>query len=1799
MDTIDTLFSHENKEDSSLKEINKYLEGGEYIIMIYLEHSHNEAVIRFLCENDIDIYLIDKIDKDKLMYNYDLDLTEKIINIIFDSEDEYYKELLDKEKIKLPKKVSFSKEDFLPGMRDIYINFKKIANSLKLKSDEAIFSVSEEGEAVFYEIIDPSSMNKIFGRKIKNGRETNEIININTLQFRDNFGYPIKVKNITELIQEMKFNKDPLSCLFSEYDEIDESLYSGITHFKLYHNKATNDDILIITDKSGNYKEREQRPLLIINLDISGSMKDYISYLQNELIPKLLEKMGYSSFEKINPELAESFKKHNITEFELLCSMSSNKRVERFLDKLKELGLKNINLKDLKKFSKEVVVLITFTDKSEVHFLNISNFKNHCVCGNDTFFLGAATNLEKLLNKISKRRSIRLLTFSDGIIHDKPKSIKKLEEILKSSRSKHQMNSLPIRVFHGDEPDTNVLMKLSKFSNPINDMTQIVINPKKDKNIDKAADKIFNYVKDDGMEYNLKLISQILMSNDLSKDFSYEHFLNNKFNILKVKGHKEKEGYQRLLKLSKGKVVIENCGDLKRREFYDIMEKIAPFIAQRILERKVNGKKKSKENQEIIDFIKKIEEYFESKNPYNKSKNIADFFQEIDESEEIKQMSQKELFEEISKVKEETKDIIKNSLIEEIKNEKEKLKKDIKEVFPNIDEELRNIKNSETEEENEIPENLNITFDSEKEKYDNYISNQDFDIIIKNFENISREIIFLKSNSYNESEKIKSLDETLFDRLESFNYKLEELKQIQKQSILCLENQENILITSNLSAQREIISQYAISKTLNEGKKILYVLSREDLCNTKFAELNEIFDDVGIITNNERKNESAACIVINIEMLRNMIFKKEIDMEEIKFVIFNEINYLRDEELGVFLEEVIILLNNDINYIFLSDNFPNAREFGIWIAKIKEQPCNVIYSSLDSFQLKHYLFPIGSSDIFLVADNQKLDKDPIKEIFDNENFNKAFNFLKMNNNHNITINGEISTEKKRINKYNNVTKLITILRNKKLIPLIIISFSKRECENNAYDLYNYKFAKNVLDFNNEEEKESIEKIQDEVLSNLSRDEKNMFCVEKILSLLQRGIAFYHDGMLPTLKELVESLYQKGLIKILFCTENFMNKVDNNEIKTIVLPSLIKFEGGNRRYIGLGEYNKISRKAFENMVIIVDENIDQKICEKIIKGKPAPLFSSFRLSFNQIANLIKNKDLSFNYILSRSFYLFQQEKNLKALRKKLAEIYKKYLSNDFNENEYEKEAEIKDFYEMKNSLDKLNDELRRKIHTPKTISDYLCFGRIVKLKKYFGYGMVVNIDTINNRLKSRNKITLNNNVLTRLSFNKKIEEYDEEEIYRKHIGVYNEEEFLINNDNNNNNLDNIKINKKFMKGEKFLDEINKKNYKDNPNIINNNKPIIVNCLIPLKNHPEENDFLLPGNLEEDDDIFYGIIPFRLESVKEICNSVIKKNYKIQYKNKNILDLYGSDLEKIKEEQKKKIKALNINIKSDEINEIKNEIDILKNKYNLLKRNYIDENLDIFDEDNNDNEDLQRYSQNKEYKDIIKKIIFKLKTFKNIILNEELINMKSVMKRLNLLNNDGTLTEKGLLICDGTSGFNDLVIAELISSDLFKDMNYQDIGASICCCLSKENPEKKENKKLKDNIKQKTKDLFGNFFDEIIGKVKYVADILVEFDIFKEAEKNRYIYNFNNNYVVPILNWIDDETFDELIKECNTLYEGDLITIIRKLNEFLENIESSGEYIKDNELKNKLDIIQTKIKRGLPFISSFYLTREIID
>jgi hypothetical protein len=264
----------------------------------------------------------------------------------------------------------------------------------------------------------------------------------------------------------------------------------------------------------------------------------------------------------------------------------------------------------LKKFYKEIIILISFSDIAEFYFFNISDFKNYfknCqLRWNYTYFKKASDLLKDILGTVSKKRSIRLLTFSDGIIKDSSECMKKLDIILNSTKLRHQMKSVSVRVSNNSNsvPDTKVLMKLSTFSYPISDMTQISIDPKKEKNIGKVVDKIYNQFKNDGMQFNLKLYSSIGMSDDFSKKFSQKEFSANKNLVLRINGHRNHYEYNDLLKMSSGKIVVENCGELKEHEFYDIMKKNTPFIAQKILERKVNQKNNSKETQEIIDYLK-------------------------------------------------------------------------------------------------------------------------------------------------------------------------------------------------------------------------------------------------------------------------------------------------------------------------------------------------------------------------------------------------------------------------------------------------------------------------------------------------------------------------------------------------------------------------------------------------------------------------------------------------------------------------------------------------------------------------------------------------------------------------------------------------------------------------------------------------------------------------------------------------------------------------------------------------------------------------------------------------------------------------------------------------------------------------------------------------------------------------------------------------------------------------------------------------------------------------------------------
>ena len=1211
-------------------------------------------------------------------------------------------------------------------------------------------------------------------------------------------------------------------------------------------------------------------------------------------------------------------------------------------------------------------------------------------------------------------------------------------------------------------------------------------------------------------------------------------------------------------------------------------------------------------------------------------------------------------------------DIVEINEVDLLKKEKEYLKNQINKVFPEVEQEIKNIQNtpnllnennndikinnnqlSETKNKNselsksksEEPnkpqnqETTKITFDyeQEKEKYDNLISDKDIQIEKENFEGGYHETIYLKSYPYDNSTKIKSFDKIL-NPAHNFPFELDEF---QKKSIICLENGESVLVSAHTSAGKTVVAQYAIAMAKRNHQRVIYTSPIKALSNQKYRDLKELFGDVGLMTGDVTRNENASCIVMTTEILRNMLFKGNEITKEIAWVIFDEVHYMRDRDRGVVWEETIILLSNKINYVFLSATIPNAREFGMWIAKLKKQPCNVVYTSFRPTPLRHYIFPVegDNSNLFLILDsqtvNKKGNKKAVEEIFHNRNFNQAFDILKNSRKlENCNQKSNKNLNNKKIGTKMSLIKLIKALYREKFCPVIVFSFSKRECEMNALDLFKYKplqkskyDSKNIkkketkekiIDFNTDEEKEKIEKIYLSAISKLSEDDQKMPNIQNFLPLLQRGIGVHHGGMLPILKELVELLFQEGLIKVLFSTETFSMGI-NMPAKTVVFTTLRKFDGEFQRYLGGGEYTQMAGRAgrrgidqFGNVIIMVDKNIDQDICEKIIKGKSAPLISSFQLSYNQLANLMRIEGLEPDHILSQSFRQFQKEKSIPILKKKLAKLYNEYNINKFDD--INKEVQIKEIYELEETLKKLKNDYRTKIFVPKFIKQYLCLGRIVKLK-YFGHGIVINCK-IAKEIKLNNKD--NSDIITEYNSNKSKENeninlsYNEEDIYLKHIGF--NEDMNSSFDSNNDNINDITINKRLLRNKEFVNDtisnthnsqklnsnltISSDNVKDNTI----NQELVIDCLVSLRNHTDVNGCLCPGNFEEGPDTFYGIIPLTITMIEEIYE--VRAKMVVDLKDQRLVDDYGKRLKEIKKRMNDDLPILNVvklnNIVDPEITKLLDEISDIEDKYNKLKDDYTQKYIKDNDEDNNNDLqlNLQKYILNNKLEKEIKKIITKIESSKSLVLNTELVNMKRVMRRLDFVTKDEALTPKGHLICD-ISGADELVTAELLFSGFFKDMTLEEIGASIYCCLSKENTGKKEDIDSTNtdiNAQKKLKKIYN----DIVSKVNYIADILEECKIFLgDDEKRRYIESFNDNYMMPMYKWISGYKFDKLIAEYYTLYEGSLIRVIRRVEEFSKSFETSVEYIGDYNLKKKLEEMEEKIKRDLPFASSLYL------
>ncbi|KAK3017880.1 hypothetical protein RJ639_004684 [Escallonia herrerae] len=408
--------------------------------------------------------------------------------------------------------------------------------------------------------------------------------------------------------------------------------------------------------------------------------------------------------------------------------------------------------------------------------------------------------------------------------------------------------------------------------------------------------------------------------------------------------------------------------------------------------------------------------------------------------------------------------------------------------------------------------------------------------------------------------------------------------------------------------------------------------------------------------------------------------------------------------------------------VFLSATMSNATEFAEWICNIHKQPCHVVYTDFRPTPLQHYVFPMGGSGLYLVVD-------------ENEQFRED-NFVKLQDTFSKQKQGDgnksVNTKSSgRIAKGGNASggsdiyKIVKMIMERKFQPVIIFSFSRRECEQHAMSM-------SKLDFNTQEEKDVVEQVFRNAILCLNEEDRNLPAIELMLPLLQRGIAVHHSGLLPIIKELVELLFQEGLVKALFATETFAMGL-NMPAKTVVFTSVKKWDGDSHRYIGSGEYIQMSGRAGRRgkdergiCIIMIDEQMEMNTLKDMVLGKPAPLVSTFRLSYYSILNLMSRAEGQFTaeHVIRHSFHQFQYEKALPDIGNKVSKLEEEAATLDASV-----EAEVAEYHQLRLSLTQLEKKMMAETTRPERVLSFLLPGRLVKIQEGgtdWGWGVVVNV-----------------------------------------------------------------------------------------------------------------------------------------------------------------------------------------------------------------------------------------------------------------------------------------------------------------------------------------------------------------------------------------------------------------------------------------------------------------------------------------
>ncbi len=472
------------------------------------------------------------------------------------------------------------------------------------------------------------------------------------------------------------------------------------------------------------------------------------------------------------------------------------------------------------------------------------------------------------------------------------------------------------------------------------------------------------------------------------------------------------------------------------------------------------------------------------------------------------------------------------------------------------------------------------------------------------------------------------------------------LDPFQVEAIEKLEAHQGVLVSAPTSSGKTVIADYAVFRGLETNARTIYTTPLKALSNQKYHDYQRLHGEgyVGLVTGENTINPGAPVVVMTTEILRNLIYEDPQRLEQVRYVILDEVHYIDDFPRGAVWEEIIIQAPAHIKLIGLSATISNFQEVAEWMSL---QRGDIATVSVTKRPVELRLWLAMRNEFYPLLDEQGG--------IPRETRQRA--------------QAETATDYRlsqlRRPPENDLLPVVERLRHREFLPAIYFIFSRRGCREALA-----RCAVHGFDLTTDAEKAQIDAALRARLEQIEdADEAELYRNLLDGESLRRGLAMHHAGLLPYLKELVEELFQRGLIKVVFATETLSLGI-HMPARACVVSSFTKFDGRDFAPLTSGELTQLMGRAgrrgidpIGHGVILKEPDIDIGRVYEAATGEEMTVESKFAPTYNMALNLLRyHPPEEVDLLMERSFGQYQKlvarrglDDRLTNLRQRLADV----------------------------------------------------------------------------------------------------------------------------------------------------------------------------------------------------------------------------------------------------------------------------------------------------------------------------------------------------------------------------------------------------------------------------------------------------------------------------------------------------------------------------------------------------------------